>query len=925
MATNINLGTIAAGATFAALDETKITIGGQTLAALGVAPLAGTETSITIPGYGVLAKTGAGATVSFTAAAAATGSFTLTNNVGATVTFTSADFSNAAGASVATTAVGTDAGSTLTTLVGGGGNDTLTVTKAATLTGGTGADKFVQTVVANGLTVTDYYYGQGDAVTLAGSNAAGAGTLTGAGAFTGLVGDLGVAAVTVKDVAADGAYKVKVTATTSADTKEFWTAKTGTSAITLDGSASTSALEINTNNATNAVVTGSVKADNISLGTSQVTLNAGVNAGSDLVTGFNDGFSGDVLNLNGYTLSDVSWGALATGTATIGTTASLTGAVSGFGSAGEGKILVQENGGTVKKVEYAAAAAQALAVSDADVYMATGAAIGTTTLNAAGVVTNGTVINFQDTDKYRNLSAITGATNASGYYIGLADSLAGGTTINLAGSTKVSEVWGGSKAVDTIALKGNNGVQDIIYFGTADGNDLLTGFKTGFAATADVVNLYDVADVSKVSFSNVGTVGIKAATGSILSLTAVDAPTTNSVQLQLKNSAGTVKKVAAAINALAASTIDGVGADLVIGQEAQLNDTVTYGTAQTANVVVNLLDTTAYKNVENVDLTGATGSYNVVVGSGSAASNITLAGATAEVWGGSKNADAITAGSGTDTIWYGANDGADAVTGFTAGTDKVKFYDKSVAAVASAYTWNGTAFGSTTKAADTLTLGAGVANKTIDILDKDNKAAKVALAGAANLTYVKGTDIYMGTGLVGGNQLNVTGSENVVLYLGNGVDATVNDIYFSGVTAINAATATGETVLIGSATGNDVLTAGKTTSAMWGGGSAADTMVGGIGTDQYWFGAGDGADKVTAGVDKKDTIVLYNAASIADVTMTVDAVAGNFVVTAADGSKLTVTDAAATALDGGLTFQFGVNESAKSYTYDRIAKNFIAK
>ena len=59
--------------------------------------------------------------------------------------------------------------------------------------------------------------------------------------------------------------------------------------------------------------------------------------------------------------------------------------------------------------------------------------------------------------------------------------------------------------------------------------------------------------------------------------------------------------------------------------------------------------------------------------------------------------------------------------------------------------------------------------------------------------------------------------------------------------------------------------------------------------------------------------------------MTLDG-AGLFVIGAADGSTLTVTDNATyDALDKGLTFQFGVNADAKNYTYNRISKSFVAK
>ena len=107
MATNIDISAFGGAATFAATDNTKISIGGQTLAALGITITAG-DSSVTVPGYGVIAITAAGK-LSFTAAAGASGSFSLTNN-GVVATFTAADFSAATNASLVTTGVAPDAG-----------------------------------------------------------------------------------------------------------------------------------------------------------------------------------------------------------------------------------------------------------------------------------------------------------------------------------------------------------------------------------------------------------------------------------------------------------------------------------------------------------------------------------------------------------------------------------------------------------------------------------------------------------------------------------------------------------------------------------------------------------------------------------------------------------------------------------------------
>lgn len=802
-------------------------------------------------------------------------------------------------------------------VVGGAGNDVLTASGAGdTLTGGDGADTFAVDV-SKATTVTDYKYAQADALTLAAAFT-GNEVLTNAGLFNEKAATPNVAVTA--EAGTDNVYKVKATA--AGVTKEFWTAKKDTAAVTLDASALNVGGVINTGAATSAVVKGSANDDAIILTGSKATLQAGTAAGTDVITGFDGGFTGDVLNLTNVALMDVKWGAAGANT-TIGSSQ-----ISGAGVAADaGKILVQVGSGTAQKVSFDAKGAATLDGTEADVYM--GSTLGTTVLNVANTTVEGTAINLSDTTKYKNISKVKGATYVAGTYIGAknAADATKGTNFDLAAATKASEVWGGTGAADTIALNATNAVRDAVWFGTTDGTDTVTGFKGGFAATSDVVNLYNVADLTKLTFgqgAGVTDVAITAASGNTIDVQGAGAA--NAAQLLLKDSAGVVKKVAVGTKTGAAIAIDGVGADMVIGWSDKTNK-VAYGATQTADLVVNLQDTSVYKNIKSVDLTGIASAYNVVVGAKGENNTIVLAGTKTDVWGGSSKADAITAGTGVDTIWFGAGDGADVVTGFASAKDKVKFYDKTVAQIAAGYSFDGTDLfkSKTAGVANTLQITGATVGATHTIIDKDGNEVKAVL-GAGALNYNKNAKLYMGSA-VGGVTVNVTGNDNVVLYLGNGVNGTVNDIYFSGVTGINASTATGQTVLIGSSTEADTLQAGTTSSAMWGGGAAADTMVGGAGTDQFWFGNGDGADVVNAGVDKKDTIVLHNITSIADVTMTLDN-AGLFVIGTANGSSLTVTDTTGgnyTALDNGLTFQFGVNADAKNYTYNRISKSFVAK
>lgn len=928
-----------AAGVFADTDLDLITINSQTLKTDLGATLSADKATITIPGYGTLTASAATNVKVFTfkaSSSAPTGTYSFTESAHL-AKWDNLDFSLATSAvtvtgTTKTTKILSGAGADALTadvltesIIGGAGDDTITAAAggvAVSFKGGLGADKFVQVGAVN-LAVADYNYAEGDTVKQFSSLAAGA-SLAADGKYI----DTNI---TVTTTAADSAYKVKVTDSTATPvTKEFWTAKTGASSVSFDGTSITNDLVIDVQQAISSQITLGSGSDTATLTGSKVTLTAGKSGGTDALVGFDGTFTGDVLNLKDATLSDLTFGASNNVTIGSGATKTILTDINATGGA-NGKLLLQENGGTVKKVAYTTVGSS-MDMSDssvADVYLGAASTVATDTvgLDVTGLTSYGNLINFQDTAKYKNVNSIVGGANTGGNsYVGTVSSHdasgATGTTFDLAAVVASSQIWGGSSAKDSIALNIGNGAKDTVWFGTTDGTDTVSGFDMGFRAANDVVKLYDVADLTTLSITgDANNATVKAAAGNTLTMLGVANGNSNA-QLKLMDKNGTVKKVA--IGTALGATVLSSNADLVIGS-SELDNIVVFDNTQTTDVFVNLFDTTKYKNIKDINLTNVTGSHNLAVGSATLASDITLAGATSEAWGGSSKVNRFNnIGATAATIWYGANDGADVVAAGFAADDKIKFYDKSIAELATAYTYNNGAvqFQSTANNADTLTVTGLVANSAITVLDKNNTAAKVVVGNNA-LTYAADAKVYMGAAAT----VTVGTTNDVFLYLGNGKDATYGDVFFSGVTQIDAATSTGKTVLCGAANTADTLTGGSNSSAMWGGGVANDDMVGHTSAvDQFWFGTGDGADVVSAGIDKGDTIVLHNITSIADVTMTVNAGAGTFAIAAKDGSTLSVTDAAAiTAMDGGLTFQFGADTSAKSYTYNKVSKTFVAK
>ena len=141
------------------------------------------------------------------------------------------------------------------------------------------------------------------------------------------------------------------------------------------------------------------------------------------------------------------------------------------------------------------------------------------------------------------------------------------------------------------------------------------------------------------------------------------------------------------------------------------------------------------------------------------------------------------------------------------------------------------------------------------------------------------------------------------------------------INAFDASKSAASTVLIGRAATKSTLRGGLTENAIWGGGYASQDMQGSVAAvDTIWFGTTDGADKFSKGVDKGDTIYLWDVTSI-DAVKINTATAGQETVVLGS-STLNITDAGQKALDGGLTFKIS---TGASYTYDKATKNFTAK
>ena len=200
-------------------------------------------------------------------------------------------------------------------------------------------------------------------------------------------------------------------------------------------------------------------------------------------------------------------------------------------------------------------------------------------------------------------------------------------------------------------------------------------------------------------------------------------------------------------------------------------------------------------------------------------------------------------------------------------------------------------------------------------MDAKDEAIKAAV-GTGTLSFAADVQLYEGTATAVKAGSGVTGT--VSLCLGNNSTLAAGSYYFADtVTSFDASSSTASYVLIGhtdGAKGGSTLIGGEISNAYWGGSYAADNIQGSISAaDTVWFGTTDGSDTFTKGVDRCDTVYLYNTASIAGVKLDVFDGTEALVL---GGSSLTITDTGNKALKGGLTFQLS---DGTKYVYDETS------
>ena len=816
-----------------------------------------------------------------------------------------------------------------TSINAGAGNDLVSLAAGATkttVTLGAGADTLdISAVTGGGDKVFDYNYFEGDVIKVGSGEGV---TLNAEGAAS--VGSAANELVADKVAIQDNWYGVKVNDGT-ADVDYFTAVNNNNLTVSKDLSNSVIANVVDASGAKNANITLGHKNDTVTLSTGSGvdTIKVGKSAGSNTLKNFT---AEDIIAIDGVKMSDIKFDAAganasivyAASTLDAGITKNGNGSLN-FNDGSKNHKMVYDLTGGANTIKYADA-------SDAD-WAYSSDTTGQTVLEV------GATTHLHETDKYVN---ITNIKVASGLKLDAPISLTGATgkanTIDAsaADAGNAVAVWGYSSEADTIKLNASGNAQDTVWFGANDGQDTVTSFTYGTASDSDVLYLKDTKSLKDINVAISGTNALfTVSKNDVLTMNTVASSGANNVA-QIKLADEKIYKVAGNVEKADTVTVDTDntdGLDFYAFDKTKEQTVVLKGGK---DWIVHSLYTDFYTTgatIKAIDASAATGNVTLA-----AATSIKGGAGTNNIWTYQSDAAAsVVAGAGTDIIWFAENaDQAVSVSNFTAVTDVVKFATaQSLKEIADNYGFATVAGGADAKITGvnntdsnmTITKAAGTTFGAFTITDANDKAYKalVSNGNAGTATFSADVNIYAGmTTLEASKDFEGTVSVRV----GKESRGLSSDTYFidDKVTTFDASKSTATFWVAGNANAATTIKGGQNENYLYGGGAASDVLIGSIvAKDTFYFGTGDGTDEISGGVDKEDTIALWNIADadIANVKVTVDDKAGTATISLSDTSTLTISDKnAAAAIGDGLTF---TSASQTAYTYNSETKTLVKK
>lgn len=790
------------------------------------------------------------------------------------------------------------------------------------------------------LKVADYNYADGDVlVTLAdkldGADGVKAGLLKQAGtlnAFDAIT--VGGATVSAADDG-NGVFKVRVQDTVG-NGVEYWGA-TSNKTVNMDGTTfgTDTTLILDGTKAKSALIMGGFGDDSIYVQGGGNTVAIQKAGGNDTVTGFATvaaadvkddmaNYKGDTLWFAGGSLSDISLkgaDAIFLNNGKDNEAATLQGVVAK--DVGVGKVTF--DGTNIKNVMYdnteANGGVMQASVKGVDAYL--GQKDHESTLVAGYKDVSGTV-NLWDTDSYQNISYVSlsaGKKDETVTFVGKKD---GGATLDAGKYTGAVNVLT-SGAANKVSLNAGASLSDTIWWGgLSTAEDSVYGFEGGYEKKSDVLYLYDTADISGIKSIS----SVTAAEQTKLELTNGKSLHTSLTsagdEIQVKFVGTEAAKKVAFDNGSGVVTLK-AAADYILGQSATRTSSsatkVSLSGGYTDSAVINLWDTTANRNVLDVDAGKASLASEVkVVGSQTGTSYVTLNGAVdSQVWTANKGENEVSVTDGDKAvIWYaGSFDGNDKVTGNGASVSTYKLWDAaSFDDIVKNYKFSFSANDVVLKGKDgSLTIAAADGGKVsgFKVEDRENKVYKANLAKVGAVEFATDVAIYGG----GANVLTFNST-----YKGDEADIVLGGTfagkyYDKDISVVDGLATQGKLLVVGNTDKGTVFRGGKQENAFWGASADSDTFNGNsLAKDTLWYSTQDGNDTFNDATAGQDSVYLYAISSNdIDTVITNCEVRGDqAVLTFENKSTLTI---GGDALTKGLTF---TTNDGVNYTYDAAAE-----
>lgn len=737
----------------------------------------------------------------------------------------------------------------------------------------------------------------------------------------------------------NGVFKVRVQDTVG-NGVEYWGA-TSNKTVNMDGTTfgTDTTLILDGSKAKSAVIMGGFGDDSIYVNGGGNTVAIQKAGGNDSVTGFATvsaadvkdhdmaNYKGDTLWFHGGTLADISLkgaDAIFLNNGKDSEAATLQGVVAK--GVGVGKVTF--DGTNIKNVMYdnteSAGGVMQASVKGVDAYL--GQKDQESTL-VAGYKDVLDVVNLWSTDVYQNISYVSlsaGAKDQEMAFVGAAD---GKTTFDAGKyAGKVTALVTGK--ANKVSLNGANDLSDTIWWGgLSTEQDSVYGFKGGYEAKSDVLYLYDTADISGIksisSVTSADQTKLELTNGKSLH-TSLTSP---GDEIQVKFAGAEAAKKVAFDNGSGVVTLT-AAADYILGQSATRTSSsatkVSLSGGYTDSAVINLWDTTANRNVLDVDAGKASLASEVkVVGSQTGTSYVTLNGAVdSQVWTANQGANTVTVTDGDKaTIWYaGSYDGNDQVAGNSASVSTYKLWDaKSFDDIVKDYKFSvdGTNHNAVLKGADgSLTVALGGTATSVSgfkVEDSAGNVYKANLASSGSVNFATDVAIYGG----GANTLAFNST-----YKGDEADIVLGGTfagksYDSGISVVNGLDTQGKLIVVGNTDKGTTFYGGKQENAFWGASADSDTFYGNtLAVDTFWYSTQDGNDTFSGATGSQDSVYLYGVSSndIDTVITNYEVTSDRAVLTFDNKSTLTISG---TALTDGLTF---TTNDGVSYKYDAAAK-----